>query len=629
MAIFLYPPDELDFTHNGLGQLMPTVCTVNEIENGMYEAELTHPLTAVFLSGEAEKWRRIVNDTILSIPVPVRTMPEIIDNNGKPEVVTTLEKWKVVAEKGATVRSKPAGKTALYTLAKDETWTATLRDGNWLKGRNANGRAGWADSTAMEYQKDIVTPSGTDGIEYAVPAAFASQQLFRVYRVAWKDQEVTVSARHISYDFGKNLLAECKFAFVDGYAALGALMANLYQPAGDFECFTDITAQPGIDSDEQTIDWTRINPIEALLDPDVGFCHLYDAQCVRDNYSVYLLRQAGMDRGFTIAYGKNMTGLTWDENKEEVVTRLIPIGQTEEGQPLMLPELYVDSPYIGDYPMPYLQTLDVSDARVGEEKEDGTKVTKSMAYDKMRAEARKQYENGADIPTVSLTINFVNLGDTQEFAQFKHLQQVFVHDIIHVKHARLGLTFAARVTKTTWDAILQRYTGIEISTKGVDLSSSRIASWQVPSGVEGGKIRSGSITSAQLAPGAASGAIAPIDGLPVGTWLPYSGATPPSAKWLFAEGQALSAAAYPAARAIFGANLPDVRGCTLVHMDAAQTEFATLHKAGGDKTHAHALSSRTVTVSSPTASVALPGTTGAGSSLQPYLTVRYIVKVLP
>lgn len=500
MAIMAYEPNATDFTTNGLGVLHPESCIVEETANGGYEAILKHPITLLFrLFRQIRKWRMLDNDVILSIPVPVRTMPEIIDVEGSPGIVTLLERWKVAADKTTVRQQASSSSKALRTLAKDAEWIVTLKNGAWYKGRDAKGRDGWVLGTTLEYVEDIVTPNNTGGIETAIPASFSSQQYFRIYRVSWTDDEVTAYARHITYDFGKNMLAECNFSFVDGYTALRVLKSNLYMPAGDFQCYTDISATPESTEDRQRIQWTRINPIKALLDPDIGFCNLYNAECVRDNYSLYFLKQAGLDRGFTIGYGKNMTGIVWEEDKDDVITRILPIGQTNEGMPLLLPEVFVDSPHINDYPLVYIgDPLDVPDAAVGSEKEDGTKITLSMAYEMMRAAAQKEFSYGVDIPTVTLSVNFINLGDTAEFAEYKNLEQLFLHDVIRIWHKKLELFVKARVIKTTWDAVLQRYTAIEISTKGFDVSASRIASWQIPSGIDGSKVRGGTIGSSQL-----------------------------------------------------------------------------------------------------------------------------------
>jgi len=155
---------------------------------------------------------------------------------------------------------------------------------------------------------------------------------------------------------------------------------------------------------------------------------------------------------------------------------------------------------------------------------------------------------------------------------------------------------------------------------------------------------------------------------PVGRIEAFAGSTPP-AGWLLCDGTAVSRSTYAQLFALIGTtygagngsstfNLPNAKGRVLVGRDTAQTEFNSLGKTGGAKTHAHPLSdagqaqvatggsgifqrevptttwtanwrvSGTQAGSSVTRSnaAALAGDTDDASSLPPYLTVNYIIR---
>jgi microcystin-dependent protein len=86
----------------------------------------------------------------------------------------------------------------------------------------------------------------------------------------------------------------------------------------------------------------------------------------------------------------------------------------------------------------------------------------------------------------------------------------------------------------------------------------------------------------------------PTGNVPVGTILTYAGATPPTS-YMFAEGASLLKSEYPPLFAVIGTqygsadatrfNAPNLKGRTVVGMDAAQAEFTTLGQTGGSKTH--------------------------------------------
>ena len=123
MAIFIYSANETDFTHNGLGDLTPTACTVEEHANGMYALSMAHPID------ETGKWTKIANNCVLKVPVPVRTTPEInISVPDTPIIDGNYEIWKVKTQGGRlNVRSGAGTSYKSIALLKIGTEVAVVQ----------------------------------------------------------------------------------------------------------------------------------------------------------------------------------------------------------------------------------------------------------------------------------------------------------------------------------------------------------------------------------------------------------------------------------------------------------------------------------------------------------------------
>ena len=98
------------------------------------------------------------------------------------------------------------------------------------------------------------------------------------------------------------------------------------------------------------MEYTNVNPVEALLGED-GVIAKYSGELQRDWYDVYVVKRVGSDTDIEIREGKNLLGVSYDVDLTNVTTRIMPTGEDKDGELLYLPELYVDSPHISDYPI--------------------------------------------------------------------------------------------------------------------------------------------------------------------------------------------------------------------------------------------------------------------------------------
>ena len=498
--INVYTADDLDYTLNGSAVLDPISCIIREQAGGAYELTLTQPLD------ERGKWRLLVNGNLIKAPVPAATAKNAIV--GDDAVI-----WKV-SSASAPVRSRPSSPTRIeyaywypsaggipagtqvtyqptmqnYQAVYDLTGQAGMIEppanpGGWIEIANYSG--GGAVLTTLsqntefyllsEYSNTwlyIQTYEGLQGyiqksscvyVRTEVPQETeehtVSAQLFRIYKteINSKNRTLTAYARHASYDMGGNMLMGCNLVGLTAPVALTRIKNALAYSASN-----TLATNLGDDDGTFTGDLSYKNPVNALLDPDAGLVGRYQAMLLRDNWDFFIYRNEATDRGLRLDYGVNLRGVRWTRSSEKLVNRVIPVAQKADGTDLLLPETWVDSPIIDAYPVVRTEYLKV-DGKVGGEDEEGGTYTEASLQAHMRDLARRRFTvDDADKISVQLDVDFTLTGDSDEYAQYRGLQKLFLYDAVRVRDPLCDLDLAPQMASYEWDAILRRYNKITL-----------------------------------------------------------------------------------------------------------------------------------------------------------------------
>lgn len=500
--IYLYESNATDLEGMGLvGALTPTECLFSEEANGLSEIRLTHPLD------EWARYTQLAVGRILKVPVPVRSLPEI--ENG--EIVSSVEYWQVKEGASKNIRwaySKESGgcRTGLpkplqrVTVVKKGTSRYKIKYTKTDSKGKKSSASGWINKNALEYISEQDIGDDPNAIEEVAPAWGVREQYFRIYEVRSSDMNgegrgVTVSARHIFYDLMGNLTIYKPEGAVGCQAALDGILSGCVS-GHDFEAATNIGAS-------REAQWVRVNPVSAILDPDDGLCAKFGGDLVRDNWDITLLDSAGMNRGVRIEYRKNMLGVECQVNTDSVVTRVYPMGQTAKGKPLGMggDAPWVDSPKIGDYPTPHIYVLDKG-SEIKAKSTSGADVNSARSQLQQAAQAYFSDNPGIDEPEISLSVDFVSLGDTAEYAQYRNLESVHLYDTVRIRHAPLNIDVLAQVNKIEFDCLTGRMRGIELGSKLINLAREKVPAWQLPGNINGAKLINGTVEAGQLAGGA-------------------------------------------------------------------------------------------------------------------------------
>lgn len=498
--IYVFGPndDDNDYSSFGIvGAILPTEATFDEAGNGDSSVSITCPID------EFGRYASLVKGNILLCPVPVRTTPEI--QNGS--CVTTVWTYKVkpldqlTSKKQRTLYKKQKGSSRLKIMNAGDIVTVVLKptsssgsEERW-KVKSKYG-TGWIIPDGFELITEKKIDNNANAIQEVQSPWSVQPQRFRIYEVEKTIDEVTVQARHISYDLLYNLTTYKSDESVTLQTALDGVLNNCVNSDHGFTAYTNVAnEQAGLVYDGK-------NPIDAMLDPEEGLCAKYKVNLIRDNDELFFLNDPGMNRGVKIAYGKNMTGVTYTQSDDQVSTRIMPVGENKDGTPLYLSdnpsERFVDSKNINNYPIIHVYRLDCDNCKVGQKDSNGSKVTVAVARARMRKQAEDLLKTGVDNPTIKMEVEFVNLGDTEEYSQFKNLENCFLYDYLIIQHGKQDINVTAQIQEIEWDILTDTMKKVTIGTVGETLSNMGITTWQIPVGFSGSKIANGTLGGGAL-----------------------------------------------------------------------------------------------------------------------------------
>lgn len=384
-------------------------------------------------------------------------------------VISTTGEDEPVVETGetATIASKPA----VRVVATESAETGYVEEENLET---------WTEST-------VQIPANFAGLETVMIPTRLRDQLFDIVKVDEQEGYVEITAVHMFYRQRQNhtTWAPGLTTKYSGASACRNVLTNaMFEPG--FNVASDSTDQ----IDGNRLDYENKNIVEAFLDPESGICAKWDLSLIRDNDVFYCLKSVGYDRGFVIQDKKNLVGVERTENAEETITRVAPVARDGDGDLVWMNHngsKFLDSTHVNDYPAPKLEIYH-TDLRIGE-----NGVTADNIQAKLLEAAQKRFsDDKVDIPEVTMTVEFVSLGDTEEYEQYRNLDKVYLYDIVHVKDTERGYSYAAQVVGVQHNILTGVLEAVTIGTPKKWDGVRKIGSWQVPE-FNGGNIRPGSI----------------------------------------------------------------------------------------------------------------------------------------
>ena len=285
------------------------------------------------------------------------------------------------------------------------------------------------------------------------------RQGFRISEIATTlDGMLEVTAFHVFYDLAANLIAD---TYVVNKTAKGAL-TQILGAANTSHGFTATSSDTVTRSSARMV---RMPITAALMDAgeDNTLISRWGGELARDNFHIHHAPMRGANHGVVIRDRKNLTGFESSIDFSTVVTRILPVGY--DG--LLLPELYVDSPKLGDYVVPRIRVIRYGQVKAITDKDNPREgeLPLDQAHSELRRLAAAEFSaRHVDEPSGSYKVRFVDLATTREYADLARLETVKIGDTVTVRHTDLGIALTARVVAYEYNPLTLQYISVELGS---------------------------------------------------------------------------------------------------------------------------------------------------------------------
>ena len=290
-----------------------------------------------------------------------------------------------------------------------------------------------------------------DMIIKAKPNEMSDPQLFRIYRTSKPiNGIVNFYCQHISYDLNVNVVDPFTLSGATALTALQGILSHCYYQHS-------FAAQSTLSfSETHDLKIDKPKPARMCLGGSEGsVLDLFGGEYEFDNFNVKLHAERGQDTGVTILYGKNLTDITSDVNISSAYTAVYPYAiDTDRDGLYTLTEKVIETGNT-NFGEPRVLSLDLT--------EKFNLPDEEITETKLRNIANAYITNNhiSDVKQ-NIEISFVQLWQTPEYKDIALLQRVGLCDTVTVIYSKLGVSVKAKVIKTVYNALTEKYEKIEL-----------------------------------------------------------------------------------------------------------------------------------------------------------------------
>ena len=290
------------------------------------------------------------------------------------------------------------------------------------------------------YYLDLET--GLEYVDYFVEGNIVvaptpqGEQAFRIGNVVKTKSKLTSKCYHVFYDSENYLIVD---SYVVDKTCNDALdhLNSATTPQSPFQTLSDV----GTVNSFRCVRKSLYEAIMTVVDRWGG--HL-----VRDNFNIQIRAEIGQDNGVTVQYKKNLKEITCEENWDNVVTQLLPVG----ADGILLNALDDEADIFvyaeTQYELPYTKTVSFEQNDINQEDYPTEEAYQQALVSDLLMQATEYVDQNC-VPQVNYTLK-ANLEKITD-----------IGDTVEVIDDRLGIRMLTNVIKFDYDCILGQYTEIE------------------------------------------------------------------------------------------------------------------------------------------------------------------------
>ena len=310
---------------------------------------------------------------------------------------------------------------------------------------------------------------------------YDNPQIFEIYQTSVTDTLITAKGQHFKYIANGSIISERPdLALLTDKTPTQTWNAvqEYLEPQNYLEFYSDINTIG-------TVTAANARPVrlgEFLMGVKGSMLDVFGGEFHYDNFKIDFLSQRGTNSGAVVRYGSNISSYKQDSDISTVYTHIIPyaIVQVESGDTheslgerviflseykleltAILNEAYPNaSPHTSYLSYPKGLSYDFSDDFTDDkliEYSGGVNYNWQELETKLRTVAKKYVvENSAALTDVSVNITI----DTAE--SLKNLQHCKLCDTVQVYFEPLNYYSTAKIVKTYYDCLLEKYTKLEL-----------------------------------------------------------------------------------------------------------------------------------------------------------------------